>query len=196
MQLSKKQLLLAVISAAGLAAATPAMSAAMSKDSYKTALKNIDAVFKADKDKCKSYSGNANDICMAEARGRQKVAKADAEADYQGTTKSRMEARVARADADFAIAKEKCDDFAGNPKDVCRKEANAAHVAAVADAKADRRVSDARDTAAKTANEARRDASDDKRDAEYKVAVERCDAMNGDAKSRCVKDAKARFGKS
>lgn len=194
--MQKSSLLLVAISAIALTAATPALSATMSKDSYKTAVRHIDETFKADKDKCKSLSGNANDICMAEAKGRQKVAKAEAEADYQGTTKARTNARIARADSDFAVAKEKCDDFAGNPKDVCRKEANAAHVAAVADAKADRRVNDARSTAAKSTSDARRDASDDKRDAEYKVAVERCDALNGDAKSRCVKDAKARFGKS
>ena len=39
-------------------------------------------------------------------------------------------------------------------------------------------------------------AAEDKRDAQYKVAVERCDSMSGDAKSRCVKDAKAKFGKT
>jgi hypothetical protein len=37
---------------------------------------------------------------------------------------------------------------------------------------------------------------EDKRDAEYKVAVEKCDAMSGAAKSSCVKEAKARYGKS
>ena len=44
--------------------------------------------------------------------------------------------------------------------------------------------------------EARKDAAETKRDADYRVAVERCDRMAGDAKDACVKDAKARFGKS
>jgi hypothetical protein len=44
--------------------------------------------------------------------------------------------------------------------------------------------------------EARQDANADKRDADYKVAVERCDAMSGAAKSECTAAAKARFGKS
>jgi hypothetical protein len=194
--MAKIVLVLVVSIAAGMAIATSAFSAAMSKDAYKTNLQRVDAAYKAAKDQCKPLTGNARDVCMAEAKGRQKVGKADAEAEYKGTTKARTAARNARADADFAVAKEKCDDLAGNAKDVCRKEANAAHVSALADAKADRRISDARNTAAKTTNEARRDAGDDKRDAEYKVALERCDGYAGDAKSRCVKDAKARFGKS
>ena len=36
----------------------------------------------------------------------------------------------------------------------------------------------------------------DKRDADYKVAVEKCDALAGSAKDACVKDAKVRYGKS
>lgn len=35
-----------------------------------------------------------------------------------------------------------------------------------------------------------------KRDADYEIAVERCDSMRSDAKDRCLKNARARFGKS
>jgi hypothetical protein len=38
------------------------------------------------------------------------------------------------------------------------------------------------------------DASKDKREADYKVAAEKCNAMTGDAKSACIKDAKAKYG--
>jgi len=44
--------------------------------------------------------------------------------------------------------------------------------------------------------DASRNAAEDKRDADYKVAVEKCDALSGAAKNSCVQDAKARFGKS
>ena len=40
------------------------------------------------------------------------------------------------------------------------------------------------------------DAGDAKRDANYKVAVEKCDAMAGDAKASCLSAAKVSFGKS
>ena len=37
---------------------------------------------------------------------------------------------------------------------------------------------------------------EDTRDAQYKVAVEKCDAMSGAAKDTCVKNAKVRYGKT
>ena len=42
---------------------------------------------------------------------------------------------MAKADADFALAVERCDNKSGNPKDVCRQEAKAVHTQAVANAK-------------------------------------------------------------
>ena len=56
-------------------------------------------------------------------------------------------------------------------------------------AKADAKVS-------KEGNAAREDATAEKRDADYKVAAEKCDALAGDAKSACVNAAKSRFGKT
>ena len=44
-------------------------------------------------------------------------------------------------------------------------------------------------------SEAFADAADTKRDANYKVALEKCDMFSGAAKDTCVKDAKASFGK-
>ena len=49
-------------------------------------------------------------------------------------------------------------------------------------------------SAEKTAD-ARRDAAEDKRDADYKVAIEKCDALTGASKDTCVRDAKVRYGK-
>ena len=43
--------------------------------------------------------------------------------------------------------------------------------------------------------EAAKDAGDDKRNADYSVASEKCDAMAGDAKTDCTAAAKAKFGK-
>ena len=90
-----------------------------------------------------------------------------------------------KAESAYAVAKERCDDQAGNAKDVCRKEAKAIEVKALADAKLGRQV-----------GEARSDASQSKRDADYKVAAERCEALSGDAKSQCMSSAKSNFGKS
>ena len=112
------------------------------------------------------------------------------------TPKAREDARVARAEADYGVAKEKCDELSGNSKDVCVKEANARRVRAQADAKIEQVAADTQEDSAAKQAEARRKAVESKRDADYKVAIEKCDALSGAAKDTCVSDAKLRFGKS
>jgi hypothetical protein len=179
---------------APMAAAKPA--APISKDAYDATVKNADAQYKMEKDACASRSGNAKDICLAEASGKEKVAKADAEAAYKNTPKVREDARITRAEASYNVAKEKCDELSGNPKDVCVKEANAALVKAKADAKVDRVAAETRHDAETKQADARNEAIKDKRDAEYKVAIEKCDALAGPAKDTCVSGAKVQYGKS
>jgi len=170
--------------------------APISKDAYDRAVSNAEAQYKVDKDGCASRSGNAKDICLAEATGKEKIAKADAEAAYKNTPKAHEDARIARAEATYNVAKEKCDELSGNAKDVCVKEANARMVKSKADAKVDATVADAREDSAAKQAEARRKAEQDKRDADYKVAIEKCDNLSGAAKNTCVEDAKLRYGKS
>jgi hypothetical protein len=171
-------------------------STPMSKDSYTTANTNADTQYKVDKDACSSLGGNAKDICGAEAEGKHSIAKADAQAAYENTPKARETARVAHAQANYNVVIEKCDDLAGNRKDVCVKEAKAELVKGKADAKVDRVTADTRHDAATKQADARKDANADKRDAEYKVAIEKCDALAGPAKDSCVSNAKAQYGKS
>jgi hypothetical protein len=168
----------------------------MTKDNYAMAKTNADAQYKTDKDACSSLKGNAKDICVAEAKGKENVAKADAEAAYENTPKARQNARVAHAQASYNVAIEKCDDVAGNRKDICVKEAKADLVKGKANAKVDRVVSDTRHDAAVKQADASKEANADKRDAEYKVAIEKCDALAGPAKDTCVGNAKAQYGKS
>jgi len=199
------KLMIALFVAAGLGVAgsaaaqtysTTAAPTPMTKDNFTLARSNADAQYKLDKEACTSLSGNAKDICAAEAKGRDHAAKADAEAAYENTPKAREKARSARADAAYEVAKEKCDDLSGNAKDVCAKEAKAEHVKATADAKVDRVAADSRRGAAEKTADARREAAEDKRDAEYKVAAEKCDSLAGAAKDACIREAKMRFGKS
>ena len=158
------------------------------------AIKNAESQYKMDKATCDALSGNAKDICRR-SQGQGESRQGRRRSGIQNTPKAGERAR-ARADANYEVAKEKCDDLAGNPKDVCVKEAKAALTKAKADAKVDRVAADTRkDSADKTA-EAKREAATDKRDADYKVAIEKCDAFAGAVKDTCVRDAKVRFGKS
>jgi len=189
--------MISLMAAAGIAfaGASHAADKTMSRDAYKADKDKITAEYKSEKDHCSSMSGNAKDICQAEAKGKEKVAKAELEANYKNTDRARYDARVAQADADYDVAKEKCDDMSGNQKDVCMKEAKAMRTKEKANAKiAKVDSSTVHDTANKRA-EARTDARKDTREAEYKVAAEKCDALSGAAKDQCVKDAKAHYGK-
>jgi hypothetical protein len=181
---------------APMAATRPYAATPISKDTYDTAIRNAETQYKIDKDACSSKSGNAKDICVAEASGKEKVAKSDAEAAYKNTPGAREDARVARAEATYNIAKEKCDELSGNPKDVCVKEANATLVKAKADAKVDRVSADVKQDSAMKQADARKEAAEDKRDADYKIAIEKCDVFTGAAKSTCISEAKLRYGKS
>jgi len=203
----KNTTLTAIAAAIGLAFSAPALAQSMTKAEYQAGKDSIKADNKATKAACDPMAGNAKDICAAQAKGKEKVALAELEARYKPSSKTRSEVRVAKADAEYAVAKERCDDRAGNAKDVCVKEAKAAHVAAKADAKTQEKTADANKTAGEKATKARgtadekivtarKDAAGEKRDADYAVAKEKCDALAGATKDACVKDAKARYGKS
>lgn len=191
--------------AIGIVFSAGTMAEGMSKADYKSQGKTIGAEYKSAKAGCDSLSGNANDICVAEAKGKRDVAKAELELNYKPSVKTRYDARVAKADAEYGVAIQHCDDKAGNDKDVCVKEAKAAKTHATADAKAQMKTSkadnaaneksaDANATAMEKATDAHKDAAVDKRDADYAVAKEKCQALASDAKEHCMNDAKVRFG--
>jgi len=190
-----------------LALSTAALAQEMLKDDYKAAMQRIVADGKSARATCDSLSANAKDTCMVEAKGAQAVAKAELEARSKPGARARYDVRVANVQADYSIAREKCDDMAGNVKDVCVKQAKAAQVAAKANATAERKSADANPISGETSGdarmkansastEARHDAERKKRDADYAVAIEKCDAYAGSAKDYCVQQAKVRFGKS
>jgi hypothetical protein len=182
--------------AAAIALCAPAMAlAGMTKSEYEAGKKSIEADYKSTRAGCDPLAANTKDICVAKAKGIEKVALAELANTYKPTVKARYDARLAKAEADYAVAKEMCDEKSGNAKDVCVKEAKAIETAAKADAKANMKVVDASKTADKAIVDARKDATADKRDAEFAVAKEKCDALSGTTKDACVTDAKARYGK-
>jgi hypothetical protein len=130
-----KPYITAILAVTSLSFSAGAIAQDMSKSEYKAAGKNIGAVYKSAKANCASFAGNAKDICMAEAKGKEKVAKTELKTRYKPSRESDYEISVAKAQADYAVAKEKCDDRSGKVKKVCVKEAKAALVRARSDAK-------------------------------------------------------------
>lgn len=167
-----------------LLAFAPAFSAPISKADFNAGKSRISAEYAASKATCKSLAGNAKDICMEEAKGKEKVARAELQYSYSEKRTDMTKVGEARAKAAYDVAKEKCDDLAGNAKSVCVKEAKAVETKALVDARMAGKIS-----------ETRKDGAQDKMDADYKVAVEKCETLAGDAKSSCVAQARAKFGK-
>ncbi len=160
-------------------AATPA-----SKLAYQQARDMAAATYKNARAQCDAVTGNPKDVCVAEAKAARVRSEEEARAQYEDTLKAYTKARLRIADANYDRDKARCAGLAGNEKDVCTAQAKATLVAARADAKADQKTIEAR-------NEAR----DDKLDAAWKVAMERCDAFAGAARDQCVSNAKVQFGK-
>lgn len=77
-------------------------------------------------------------MCARKRPAVAKIAKAELEALREPTAKHLYKARTAKADAEYEVNKEKCDDLSGNPKDVCKKDAKAAHAHALEAAKVDK----------------------------------------------------------
>lgn len=165
--------------------ASGSFAATITKSDYSAGKDRIKAAYKVDKDACDKSTANAKDICVQQAKGKEKVAMAELQYSYSGKDKDGNKVAVAMADSSYSVAKEMCDDKVGQPKTLCRTEAKATHTKAIADAKLQKKVASA------TTN-----AIEDKTDANYKVAVEKCDAMAGEPKASCVNSAKVRFNKT
>ena len=137
-----------IAAAIALVFCTGAIAApAMSKDEFKSAKNSIAAEYKTARAACNAKTANAKDVCVAEAQGKERVAKAELDARNQPGDKTRYHVRIAKAQADYAVAKEKCDDKAGNDRSVCVKDAKAAQARARADAKAPMKTADAKPAA-------------------------------------------------
>lgn len=175
----------AAMSLSAMLALAPAHAAQVNKADYKAGKSKISAEYKADKKACDAMTGNAKDVCQEEAKAKEKNALASLEYAYTGKASDEKKMLTVQADTAYDVAKEKCDDMSGNAKDVCVQQAKTAHTRALADLKLVKAVA-----------EAGRDVSETKREADLKLANEKCDALSGDAKSSCQADAKARHGKS
>jgi hypothetical protein len=178
----------------GLALSAGALAGSMSNDQHDFKEKNIDTDYKVAKEVCGSLTGNANDICGAEAKGKMDIAKAELEHNFKPTGKTLYNMRITNAEAEYSVAIQKCDDKDGNVESVCEKEAKAAKIQQTAAAEAQMKTSKADAVAIEKSSAARKDAETDMRDANYAVAKQKCGALASDAEDLCINDAKIHFG--
>lgn len=126
------------IAAAILAVTTcaPAMAAEMTREEYRAGKARIEAEYQSERKKCGPRRGNATDVCVALARGARKAATAELEAAYRPGPRKYHAAAIARADAEYGAAKQRCDYQPREVRRDCVKDAKAARDAAKAEADA------------------------------------------------------------
>jgi hypothetical protein len=162
-----------------------AQAANLNDADYGAGKTRIEAGLTSDKAACGSLAGNANDVCVEQVKGKASVARAELEFAHSGKPGDQNRILIAKAESAYAVAREKCDDLAGNVKDVCVEQAKATESKALAEARLGKQI-----------DKATADATVEIHDADYKVAAEKCDALAGQAKTDCVASAKVRFGKN
>ncbi|MDP3083875.1 MAG: hypothetical protein Q8N44_09325 [Rubrivivax sp.] len=174
-----------LVAVAAMLVAGGAFSATLTKTEFNTAKARIGADQKAEATACLQLGGNTRDVCQKQASGKEKVALAALAYQQSGKLADSDKLAVVTADATYDVSKERCDDSAGQAKDTCLLEAKTVHTKALADAKLHRKV----DTA-------QADAAAVKRDADHKLAAEKCEVLANESKTACLDTAKARFGKT
>jgi hyperosmotically inducible periplasmic protein len=182
----KKQLIATLLASAAGSSFAFAPTAALNHDpaTYRNVTQKASADYKSATAKCTRMSGNDKEVCMAEAKAARAHAEADAVAQYNNTAAGREKARIKLADADFTLAKARCDAKSGVEKDDCLNNAKSVHTAALADAKAGRDTTVAATGSSTTSTTVTGDAR-------AQAAADQCARMAGSAKTACLIDNKA-----
>ena len=104
----------------------------------------IEADAKAAKAKCEGMKGQEKDVCQQEAKSQEKVRKAELDAQKDPSPRKQRKVEETKAEAQYEVAKAKCDLQGGKADNACKKQAKAEYDKAKADIKAKYAKSDAK----------------------------------------------------
>jgi osmotically-inducible protein OsmY len=195
-----KTLIATLLATAAGASFAAAPTAALNHDpaTYRNLTQKAESEYRAATAKCDAKSGNDKDICMAEARLARTRTEADALSRYNNTAAGRARAHTNVADAEYDLAKARCDAKSGADKDSCMDNAKSVHTAALADAKAERteRTTATGSSGSGTTGSGGSTASGglvtgtETRDPAKAAAVDKCAQMGADARTGCLVETK------
>jgi osmotically-inducible protein OsmY len=192
-----KTLIATLLATAAGASFAAAPTAALNHDpaTYRNVTQKADSEYRAAVTKCDAKSGNDKDVCMAEARLARTRTEADVMSKYNNTPASRAHARASVADAEYTLAKARCDARSGAEKDSCIDNAKSVHTAALADAKAERTERTEATGASGSGATGSGGTSGlvtgtDTRDPAKAAAVDRCAQLGAEAKTGCLVETK------
>jgi hypothetical protein len=122
---------------------------------------------------CEKFAGDTKSMCRTEANIAQTKSVATAKAENLGTAESLTQAERDNVDADWTLAKEKCNAFGGDTKAECLVKARTAHDTSIAEI----------------------NTNVDKQNAQWKAAVAECSELAGTYRGTCMAEARAKYGR-
>lgn len=167
--------------------------AGIGKDAVKTAQQRIATQAEADAKACRRLQGTARDVCVLQAKAREKIARAELEARVKPGPQAEQQVKEIRADAEYAIARKRCENVTGQAADRCVGQAKAVREAAVRQAKVEK-VEKLNELKA-AAEEPRQERHAQTLAERYKAEKARC-GMMGTERDRCMADLQRRYPKS
>jgi hypothetical protein len=111
---------------------------ALSRPAYEAAKDRIGAQSRLDRQACRRLKGDRRDVCDAEAKGKEDAALAKLEARWKRTPEAIQEAKEVTADANYRVAREKCEVLEGDAHERCVDAAKAAREAAIRQARVEK----------------------------------------------------------
>lgn len=182
--------------AAALCCATAAFAAdrapTMSKEAYKAQQERVEAEYDAAQARCKPMKGISRDVCNEQVRGNRDVAAAELEMQYKPSADADEKVRLAKAEAVYAVALQRCKEYDGNTREVCRKDAKAVFAGAKAEAKLQKQVV-AQNLGSELTVRDRTAEQDRVFEAQFKAARERCMMLPDEGRANCLADVRRRF---
>jgi hypothetical protein len=189
---SAAALVLAAAAGAGLA-----VDQGPRQDGYQAALARIDQQRRKDDAGCTRLKDNALEVCKLQAEGREKVARAQLQAQRKPSPDAEKAVKRAKAEADYRVARQRCAASAN--KDACIEQAKDTRAAAIRLATVEK-VRHMAELKSRAEDERRggKEDSDGKLQtpaARFASVKAYCE-MQGPDRDRCLAEAKRRFHRS
>jgi hypothetical protein len=180
----------AALSCAAVAQAAPPFT----KEAYKAQQLRIEGDYDVAQGKCKSLQGNARRVCYEQVRGERDIAQAQLEMQFKPSADADEKVRLARAEATYAVAVQKCKSMDGSAREVCRDDAKMVFKEAKSEARMQKELV-AMELRSQQVVQERTQQADRMAEARFAAARERCEMLPGEGRDNCLADVKRRFDK-
>jgi hypothetical protein len=152
---------------------------------YENAKMGIDNKYKDDKARCAKMQGNKKKVCNEKAEGIARVSQQELDAKRKGDVGSYINTAKSKIDTQYDLDKVRCNASTGKSKSLCLGKAKAKHEKARADV-----------TLRKETYNAQKDANKKIQQADYDLAMKKCESLAGDSRDACETHAKKRYIKN